>query len=196
MKRIKYSKGFSLIEVAITIAISAIGLLGLSSLQLQSMRATQDTGSRSQAIWMANELVNRMRANEDGLASYVTNGAENCSQLRAGVKRCSAYHDGNVRVAADTNCSAQDMANFDMFEVMCGAIVDGNGVVQFRTGSSFSLSEPRLQISNVNAFDKSLTISWNVQTYGEDNSGQTRYSIEDTSVSSTRGSYVIERLRP
>ena len=196
MKSRKHSRGFSLIEVAVTIAITAVGLLGLSSLQLQSMRATQDTGSRSQAIWMANELVSRMRANEEGLASYVTTGEESCSDLRAGVKRCSAYHNGNARIAAAANCSTQEMAEFDMFEVMCGSITDANGIVQYRTGSAFSLSEPRLQITNINALDKSLTISWNVQTYGEDGAGQRRFTTDDASVANTRGSFVLDRLRP
>jgi type IV pilus assembly protein PilV len=190
------SKGFSLIEVAVTLAITAVGLLGLSSLQLQSMRATQDTGSRSQAIWMANELVNRMRANENGLLSYVTTGAESCSDLSSGVKRCSAYNNGSVRVPAAADCNAQEMAEFDMFDVMCGSISDADGIVQYRTGSAFSLSEPRLQITNVNTLDKSLTISWNVQTYGEDSSGQKRFTNDDTSIASTRGSYVLERFRP
>lgn len=195
MNKPKHMKGFSLIEVAVTIAITAVGLLGLSSLQLQSMRATQDSGSRSQAIWMADELVNRMRANEAGLVSYVTTGEESCTDLSAGIKRCSAYHTGGARVAAAADCSAKEMAEFDMFDVMCGSIRDANGVVQYRTGSAFSLSEPKLQITNIDA-DKSLTISWNVQTYGEDQSGQKRYTTDDASVADTRGKFSMERFRP
>ena len=196
MKSTIHSSGFSLIEVAVTIAITAIGLLGLSSLQLQSMRATQDTGSRSQAIWMTNEIINRMRANEMGLSFYVTNGEKSCDELRSGVKMCSAYHNGNARVAADNNCNAQDMAKYDLYDVMCGAIKGSNGEVEYRTGSAFSLSEPKLELTNVNAVDKSLTISWNVQTYGENSSGEKRYTIDDNTISTTRGKYVVERFRP
>lgn len=196
MKKYLHSKGFSLIEVAVTVAITAVGLLGLSSLQLQSMRATQDTGSRSQAIWMANELVSRMRANEEGLAFYVTENEESCADLSEGITRCSAYHNGNSRVAASANCNAQDMAEFDMFDVMCGSIMSSNGEVEYRTGSAFSLSEPKLQITNINAQDKSLTISWNVQTYGENSTGEKRYTIDDSSITNTRGKFSLERFRP
>src|SRR5690554_1070475 len=65
-------KGFSMIEVLVTIFITVIGLLGISSLQLQSNRAVQDSGNKSQAIWILKDLSNRINANSSALSDYAT----------------------------------------------------------------------------------------------------------------------------
>jgi len=57
----KMQAGINLVEVMVALIITTTGLLGLSTLQLKSMRAAEDAGQRSHAIWMTNDLVNRMR---------------------------------------------------------------------------------------------------------------------------------------
>ena len=57
---IKNQSGFSMLEVLITLGISIIGLVGLASLQLQTTRAVSDTANRSHAIWIAEDLANRI----------------------------------------------------------------------------------------------------------------------------------------
>lgn len=55
--------GFSLIEVLIALLILAIGLLGTASLMLISMKSNQSAYQRSQAGWLAYDIVERMRLN-------------------------------------------------------------------------------------------------------------------------------------
>jgi len=55
--------GFSLLEVLITIVILAIGLLGLAGLTAASMRNNHGAYNRSQAVWLAYDISDRMRAN-------------------------------------------------------------------------------------------------------------------------------------
>ena len=79
MISLKDHQGFSMVEVLVTLAITIIGLVGLASLQLQASRSASDTGNRSQAVWIIEDLTNRIRANTGGLENYDTGGF--CLQL-------------------------------------------------------------------------------------------------------------------
>lgn len=57
------SKGFSLIEVMITVFIIGVGLLGLSGLQARALTAEMDALSRSQALMLLNDMAERVVAN-------------------------------------------------------------------------------------------------------------------------------------
>lgn len=56
-------RGFTLIEVLVSIVILAVGLVGIAGLQAQSLRSSQDSYFRTQANTFANDLADRMRAN-------------------------------------------------------------------------------------------------------------------------------------
>lgn len=55
--------GFSLIEVLVAIFILAIGVLGAAALQMNALKFNQTASVRSQATFLAYEIVDRMRAN-------------------------------------------------------------------------------------------------------------------------------------
>lgn len=118
MINIQLSRGLSLIEVLVTIIITSIGLMGLVSLQMQAVRATSDSGSHSQAIWVINDMVSRIHANEDASSNYETNGVYLCG---AAPTVCSTYHTGTVLVPAVAACSGAQMAAWDLYEVACGS---------------------------------------------------------------------------
>jgi type IV pilus assembly protein PilV len=112
-------KGLTLIEVLVTITITSIGLMGLVSLQMQSVRATTDSGNRSQAIWLFNDIVNRIHANEVSSDDYISIPPVNCNDDPPAT--CSAYHTGTILVAAAAACTGLQQAQWDLFEVACGA---------------------------------------------------------------------------
>lgn len=64
-------RGLSLIEVLVAIFILAVGLLGLAAMQLQSLKFTQGSQWRSQANFLAYDIVERVRANRSNVSSYV-----------------------------------------------------------------------------------------------------------------------------
>lgn len=56
-------RGFSMIEVLVTVLILAIGLLGLAGLQSTALRSNHSAYLRSQATVLAYDITDRMRAN-------------------------------------------------------------------------------------------------------------------------------------
>lgn len=58
------SRGFSLLELLISLLIFAIGFLGLVSLQHLSFRLTQDTVLQSTAMTLADNLVEQLKVNK------------------------------------------------------------------------------------------------------------------------------------
>lgn len=62
--------GFSLLEVLITIVIVAIGLLGLAGLQARAVTSEFESYQRSQAILIANDMVERIRMNRVNKGSF------------------------------------------------------------------------------------------------------------------------------
>ena len=55
--------GFVLFEVLITLAIVGFGLLGISAIISNSLRNNQSAYYRSQAVLLAGDIIDRMRAN-------------------------------------------------------------------------------------------------------------------------------------
>lgn len=64
--RSMYSRGFTLIEVLVSMVILAIGLLGLAAMQAISLRDNLDAYYYQQATLLAYEMQDRIRGNSDG----------------------------------------------------------------------------------------------------------------------------------
>lgn len=97
------SRGFTLIEVLVSLVILAIGLLGLAVMQVASMQNTQGGSLRAQAVLMAYNIVDRMRANIAGS----NNGAYDIAV------------DDPIPAApgclgAEANCSTAQLGQFDV----------------------------------------------------------------------------------
>ncbi|MBT9568327.1 MAG: type IV pilus modification protein PilV [Thiobacillus sp.] len=58
--------GFTLLEILVAMVVLSIGLLGLAGLMTTSMRDNLSASHRTQATWMAYDMIDRMRANRVG----------------------------------------------------------------------------------------------------------------------------------
>jgi len=96
-------KGFSLLEVIVTVAILTIGLLGLAAMQATSLNNNHSAYQRSQAAVLAYDIADRMRANMSGISSYKTSVM---SPANATVK------SGCMSAGA---CTAVQMAENDLY---------------------------------------------------------------------------------
>lgn len=59
----RWCSGFTLLEVLIAILVLAIGLLGLAGLQVAGLRADHSAFHRSQAVMLAYDILDLLRAN-------------------------------------------------------------------------------------------------------------------------------------
>lgn len=57
-----YHRGFSMIELLVTLIIFSIGFLGIASLQMQGMRLVHDAELMGRANMLANTLADKLRA--------------------------------------------------------------------------------------------------------------------------------------
>ena len=60
----KYSQGFSLIEVLVAVLIVGVGILGVAGMQVVSLQQNRNVLLRDQALQAANDILDRMRAND------------------------------------------------------------------------------------------------------------------------------------
>lgn len=67
MKNTRLIKGFSLLEILVTILLVAVGILGMVAMQGRAIQYTQDSVHRTHAVMLANELLEIVRANPSSL---------------------------------------------------------------------------------------------------------------------------------
>lgn len=189
--------GIGLIEVLVTITITTIGLLGLSAMQMQSIRSVSDSGNRTHAIWIANDLLNRIRANEAAVGTYVTDEIE-CSDGIPDTPICASHFDGTNQVTADF-CTNDQLAVFDQWDSICGisAIVGGDNLMN--SSASF-INSPGLTITDLGNGDLQITISWNSRTGGssenDDGDEEVVYFLEEGAVADNQRETYSVVFRP
>jgi len=64
------SKGFTLVEVLVTVVIFSVGLLGLAGLQATGIKLNHSSLIRSQANLLAYDIIDCMRVNRSNVADY------------------------------------------------------------------------------------------------------------------------------
>jgi type IV pilus assembly protein PilV len=83
--QIRRQSGLSLIEVLITVVLVSIGLLGLAGLQLGSVRLSSSSGERFIATTLAQDIIERMRANRANAITDAYNLAMDADPAADGV---------------------------------------------------------------------------------------------------------------
>ncbi len=110
--------GFTLVEVLVAVVLLSIGLLGLAKLQFWGVKHTGSAYFRTQATQLANELVERMRANPVAVANLeYALGKGVCS-----VPDCSR----SVPDCAADYCDEGQMAQYDLYSIACGISGEGD----------------------------------------------------------------------
>ena len=59
----RYGRGFTLVEALVALVVLSIGLLGIAGLQITSLKANHGSATRTQAVYLAYDIIDRMRAN-------------------------------------------------------------------------------------------------------------------------------------
>jgi|GEM_PF-966312 len=127
---IKKTRGFTLIEVLISVLVLAVGLLGFAALQITAVNNNQESYFRTQATVIAQDMASRMHTNRDyinwdtratpqptakgaigDLNAYVTP-----SPVSSGFSCTSPPPKICVGNTAANTCDQQEMAQFDTWQ--------------------------------------------------------------------------------
>ena len=152
--KMKTQKGVGLIEVLVAVLILSIGVLGLVGLQTRSLQLSQESLLSSQALLMAYEMTDRMRANKDSANSYTTNYGDSVTQNND----CES-----------NSCTPSQLANYELSQwksTVAANLPEGDGKVERDTSGTrpFYIVSVRFRDNKV---DKALSGGTGADTYRE-----------------------------
>lgn len=106
-------RGFSLVEVLIALVIMSVGMLGIAGLYVQSLQAGRTSMLRHNAVTLAGDVADRIRANP-----------------RAGIIYQDSAGEDKDCVDNNTDCDESDMAEHDVFlwKIQAGQTLPGGDV--------------------------------------------------------------------
>lgn len=119
MSRGRRARGFTLIEVMVSLVVLSIGLLGIGKLVLFSARANDSAYLRGQATAMAYEILDNMRSNR-------------VTAMQAGYDTALATTPPNPGSCIGSVCTAVTLANYDVYQWktrLAAALPSGQGSV-------------------------------------------------------------------
>ena len=140
-------RGFSLIELLVAVLVMGIGVLGITALQLVSMQNNRGALERGEAVHLAYDMMDRIRANPDGVY-----GGLGLGDGPPAAPDCVA-----------NACTADQMAAFDQASWKCllGEYNDDGTCTQLRDGVILPL--PDLQ-PGLPQGDGEITVNGDVVT--------------------------------
>jgi len=116
--------GFSLIEVLVAVLVLAIGLLGLAGLQASGLRYSGDAVLRTQAVTLAQDIIERMRANPEGV--------KNSPAASDTYYKITSTLTGTLPDCTGSTCSSATMATYDVLlwqQTLTQRLPNGQGTI-------------------------------------------------------------------
>lgn len=102
------TRGFTLMEVLVALAVLSIGLLGMAGMQLFSLTSNYDAYLRTQATYFAYDLIDKMRANR---AETLTGGYDSAlSSIPGSFTNCQT---------TSAACTPSQLATFEVTQWKC-----------------------------------------------------------------------------
>ena len=122
--------GFSMVEVLVAIVVLSFGLLGLAGLQADGLRSNNDAYMKSQATLLAYDMLDRMRANMQGVENGFYDNLFSSTPSDPG--------------CVNSGCTIQQMSQHDAYEwseKIAELLPGGQGLVSGSgSGSIFTIT--------------------------------------------------------
>ncbi len=74
-------RGAGLIEVLVAVVVLGVGLLGAAGMQLAGLQGGHSAYQRSQATWLANDLIDRLRARRPEACSAYADDSDDADRV-------------------------------------------------------------------------------------------------------------------
>lgn len=116
--------GFSMIELLVAVLVMGIGVLGITGLQMVSLQNNRGALLRSEAVMLAYDMMDRIRANPAGTPAGSDYGGVTIGSGPPGSVDCNA-----------AACSAAEMRTFDQAVWKCalGSYIEVTDCTTFQT---------------------------------------------------------------
>lgn len=132
-------QGVGLIEILISLVVIAIGLLGMAALQGRAQQSEFESYQRAQALILADDMANRLRANRVARACYDL-VAKNIDAIGTG----TTYTASGCNAAADADLVAWHSALLGAAELAgeqnVGAMIGARGCIRTDAAGDFVVS--------------------------------------------------------
>src|SRR3569833_120337 len=112
MARIR-ERGFSLVEVLVSILVLALGVIGAAGMQLTALRTTHQSELQSVALQLAAEMADKMRANDSQMKQSDGDNLFLAVDYRSATDKISALPSKSCYA---NDCDAQKLAKFDIHD--------------------------------------------------------------------------------
>jgi type IV pilus assembly protein PilV len=131
------ARGFSMVEALVALVVLAVGMLGIASLYVTTLRASGSATSRMQAINLATDLGDRIRANRTAGDAYAGDPAGTLTTC----------------VGATVSCTAEQMAAHDLavWQAAIQAALPGAPVGVVNVDTATTPTTYQIQVSWVEA---------------------------------------------
>ncbi len=148
-------RGFTFVEMLISMAVLAGGIVGVVAMQAVAKKSSFDAQQRALATALANDIVQRMRVNTDGVSNGAYTGTFSSFTANNSLNRCHS---------AAAPCTSAQIAASDLYEWQMALF--GADVTQ-EAGNVGGLVSPTACISH-NAGAVSVVVAWMGRTETSD----------------------------
>ena len=124
-------KGFSLVEILVTVLIMAAGSLGIAAMQITGLNYSAGAYGRTQSVILADDMANRLQAYRDYAIDADLNGDVGGDDTRYAFD-FTATPDPAGRDCIVNNCSPAEIAEYDQniwLQDVARALPSGQGSI-------------------------------------------------------------------
>lgn len=109
-------RGFSMIEVLVSLIVLVIGVIGAASMQLAALRTSHQSAFQAVALQLAAELADKMRANDQAMRAVKNDAPANPFIGIDYVTNKDPEVPDVLCYGVRTTCNASQLAAFDIYE--------------------------------------------------------------------------------
>jgi type IV pilus assembly protein PilV len=148
--------GFTLLEVLVAVLMLALGMVGGVAMHLHAMRARQESALLSNAVQLAADAIERLRANPRQLASYLQLDFDARTTPVPGMPSANCFAQA---------CDAAELAAADLYDIqrLAAAQLPGARVRLCRDGASWQGGRLRWACSADPAAPIVVKVGWQMR---------------------------------
>jgi type IV pilus assembly protein PilV len=114
LKMERQTRGFTLIEVLVTLVILVFGLLGIAGLMVKGQRASFEAYQRQQALALANDMAERIKINRTQAALYQAGAAVGTPLGTGSTDPYTGLLSNSITNCGAAACTAAELAAYDL----------------------------------------------------------------------------------